>query len=157
MIIFDLDCAHGHSFEGWFASADEFTRQKAADLVHCPVCDSAEVQRRPSAQVRVRKSAAPAKVRERPAPAAAAQSPAAAQAQQVLAGLPPEVLARLREVVRNTEDVGERFPEEARKIHYEETEPRAIRGQASPEEAEALTEEGIEFAPLPPFLTGETH
>ena len=73
------------------------------------------------------------------------------------AGLPAEVLASLRELVRNTEDVGERFPEEARKIHYEEIPKRSIRGRASKEEAEALKEEGIEFAPLPPFLTGESH
>ena len=67
--------------------------------------------------------------------------------------LPPELLAKLREVVRNTEDVGERFPEEARKIHYDEAPPRSIRGQASREEAEALAEEGIDFSQLPPILT----
>lgn len=152
MIIFDLACAHGHSFEGWFASGEEFTRQKDGDLVHCPVCDSAEVERRPSAQVRVRKAAPPAKPKAAPA---AASAPAAAQ--HAMAGLPAELVARLREVVRNTEDVGERFPEEARKIHYEETPARAIRGQATPEEAKALNEEGIEFSPLPPFLTRESH
>ena len=152
MIIFDLNCAHGHSFEGWFASGDEFTRQKDADLVHCPVCDSAEIQRRPSAQVRVRKAARPAE--PKPAPSAAA---APATTQHAMAGLPAELVARLREVVRNTEDVGERFPEEARKIHYEESPARAIRGQATPDEAKALTEEGIEFSPLPPFLTRESH
>jgi hypothetical protein len=66
-------------------------------------------------------------------------------------------VARLREVVRNTEDVGDRFAEEARKIHYDETPARPIRGQASSEDAEALTEEGIEFSSLPPFLTRDTH
>ena len=69
----------------------------------------------------------------------------------------PSSWRKLREVVRNTEDVGERFPEEARKIHYEETPARAIRGKASREEAEALPDEGIEFAPLPPFLTRDSH
>ena len=59
--------------------------------------------------------------------------------------------------MRNTEDVGEKFPDEARKIHYEETPPRAIRGKASREEAQALTDEGIEFSPLPPFLTRDSH
>ena len=59
--------------------------------------------------------------------------------------------------MRNTEDVGERFPEEARKIHYEETPTRSIRGKASREEAEALTEEGIEFSQLPPILTRDPH
>jgi hypothetical protein len=72
-------------------------------------------------------------------------------------GLPAEAVAKLREIVRNTENVGRRFPEEARKIHYRETPPRAIRGQASRDEAQALTEEGIEFASLPPFLTNDTH
>jgi hypothetical protein len=74
-----------------------------------------------------------------------------------MAGLPAELVARLREVVRNTEDVGERFPEEARKIHYDEAPPRSIRGQASREEAEALVEEGIDFSQLPPFLTRDSH
>ena len=66
-------------------------------------------------------------------------------------------MAKLREVVRNTEDVGERFPEEARRIHYQETPARAIRGKASREDADALTEEGIEFSALPPILTRDTH
>ena len=72
-------------------------------------------------------------------------------------GLPVEAIAKLREIVRNTENVGRRFPEEARKIHYQEVAPRAIRGQASQEEAKALSDEGIDFASLPPFLSGETH
>ena len=69
----------------------------------------------------------------------------------------PEVLAKLREVVRSTENVGRRFAEEARKIHYNEVPARAIRGQASHDEAQELSDEGIEFAPLPPFLTNDTH
>ncbi len=72
-------------------------------------------------------------------------------------GLPAELLAKLRDVIRNTENVGRRFPEEARKIHYEEAPARAIRGQASKEESAALAEEGIDFSPLPEFLTRETH
>lgn len=146
MIVFDLRCPHGHAFEGWFASGEEFTRQQDAGLVRCPVCDDAHVERQPSAKVRVRKGAAVAP--------ATATAPAPAES---VAGFPPELIAKLREIVRNTEDVGERFPEEARKIHYEEAEKRSIRGKASREEAEALAEEGIEFAPLPPILTGETH
>ena len=69
----------------------------------------------------------------------------------------PDRIAKLREVVRNTEDVGERFPEEARKIHYDEAPARSIRGKASREEAEALTEEGIDFSQLPPILTRDSH
>jgi hypothetical protein len=148
MIIFDLLCANGHPFEGWFTSGEEFDRQKEARLVSCPICEGSDVERRPSARVRVAK--APRAPRAAPAPVPAAQGDA-------IAGIPPELLAKLREVVRSTEDVGERFPEEARRIHYDEAPPRSIRGQASREEAEALAEEGIDFSTLPPILTRETH
>jgi len=74
-----------------------------------------------------------------------------------ITGLPVELVKKLRELVRNTENVGRRFPEEARKIHYEEVPPRPIRGQASKDDADALREEGIDFAPLPPFLTRDQH
>jgi len=146
MIVFDLRCTNGHAFEGWFASGEEFARQQAADLVRCPICDDAHVVRQPSAKVRVRKGGG--------APAA---TPPATAPQESVAGFPPELIAKLREIVRTTEDVGERFPEEARKIHYDEAEKRSIRGKASREEAEALLEEGIDFASLPPILTGDTH
>lgn len=147
MIVFDLRCVHGHGFEGWFASAKEFARQKEAGLVRCPVCDVPGVERLPSARVRVKKGTARDAVPALPA----------APAADVVAGLPAELIAKLREAVRNTEDVGERFPEEARKIHYKETPARSIRGKASREEADALADEGIEFASLPPFLTGDSH
>ncbi len=77
--------------------------------------------------------------------------------QEAITGFPAELVAKLREVVRNTENVGRRFPEEARKIHYEEVPARPIRGQASKEESAALAEEGIEFSPLPDFLVREPH
>lgn len=151
MIIFELACAHGHRFEGWFASGEEFVRQQKKSLVVCPICDDAHVERLPSARVSVSKGAArdnappaePSEERDKPTPAAA--------------GLPGEVVAKLREIVRNTENVGRRFPEEARKIHYQEAPARAIRGQASRDEAKALTEEGIDFTSLPAFLTNDTH
>ena len=147
MIVFDLLCANGHAFEGWFASGAEFDRQKAARLVSCPACDGIDIARRPSAKVRVGK-----------AQVAVPASPSAPAApHDAIAGISPELLAKLREAVRNTEDVGERFPEEARRIHYDEAPPRSIRGQASREEAEALAEEGIDFSQLPPFLTRDSH
>ena len=149
MIVYDLLCTNGHAFEGWFASGAEFDRQKAARLLSCPVCDGFDVERRPSAKVRT------AKVRTAKAPAAAPAPVSAGQ--DAIAGIPPELLAKLREVVRNTEDVGERFPEEARKIHYDEAPPRSIRGKASREEAESLAEEGIDFSQLPPILTRDSH
>jgi hypothetical protein len=74
-----------------------------------------------------------------------------------MTGVPDELVRKLREIVRNTENVGNRFPEEARKIHYEEVPSRPIRGQASKDEADALREEGIDFMPLPPFLTRDHH
>jgi len=145
MIVFELACAQGHRFEGWFASSEEFDRQRERSLVSCPVCNDAQVARIPSARVSVPRGAS-AEVSTTPAPAA-----------PVAAGLPPELVAQLRDIVKNTENVGRRFPEEARKIHYEEVPPRAIRGQASPEEAKSLTDEGIEFASLPPGLLPDTH
>src|SRR4051812_25018762 len=145
MIVFDLSCKHGHVFEGWFASGDAFEEQQRAQLVRCPVCDDYHVERRPSARVRVSKGEAAVDVAAKP------------EVPEQIAGLPPEVLAKLREIVKKTEDVGERFPEEARKIHYDESPKRAIRGRATKEDAEALREEGIDFSSLPPFLTGDTH
>lgn len=149
MIVFDLRCGQGHAFEGWFDSADAFDGQAARGLVACPVCDDAQVLRVPSARVAVPKDRAPA--------AQGAPSPAPDGPRAMAAGLPPELVAKLREVVRATEDVGARFPEEARKIHYEEVPHRPIRGVASAEEAKALADEGIEFSPIPPILTREDH
>ena len=145
MIVFDLTCVHGHRFEGWFASADDFERQSKAVLVRCPVCDDASVVRIPSAKVHVGK----ATIDMPPA----AEEPEAEKA----AGLPDELVRKLREIVRNTENVGRRFPDEARKIHYEEVPARPIRGQATKDDADALREEGIDFASLPPFLTRDHH
>lgn len=151
MIIFELSCAHGHRFEGWFASGEEFTRQQERSLVTCPICDDAHIERLPSARVCVTKGAARDNVPAAEPVEERQDSDAAAM------GLPAEALSKLRELVRNTENVGRRFPEEARRIHYKEAPARAIRGQASQEEAKSLTDEGIEFASLPPFLTRDTH
>ena len=149
MIIFELACGRGHRFEGWFGSSDDFARQSDSQMVRCPVCDEGDVVRVPSAKVRVGSESA--------ASAATDAAPLAAPTQQVVAGLPAEVIAKLREIVRNTENVGPRFPEEARKIHYDEAPARAIRGQASKEESDALAEEGIDVSTLPDFLLRETH
>ena len=152
MIIYELGCAQGHRFEGWFASAEDFATQSAAKMVRCPTCDDEHVVIVPSARVRVTRHAEPA-----PVPASAPAQAAAATRADAVAGLPAEFVRKLREIVRNTEDVGTRFPDEARKIHYDETPARAIRGQASQEEAEALREEGIDFAQVPAFLTRDHH
>lgn len=149
MIVFDLACAQGHRFEGWFASAADFAHQAAAAQVGCPVCNDTTIARVPSAKVRV--GHAPS-TEKKPAEVAAA-----APSNEAIAGLPAELIAKLRDAIRNTENVGRRFPEEARKIHYEEAPARPIRGQASREESAELAEEGIEFSPLPEFLTREIH
>jgi hypothetical protein len=149
MIVFDLTCTHGHRFEGWFASTEDFERQSKAVLVRCPVCDDASVVRLPSAKVHVGRATIDAP--------RAAEAPDAPEGESAIAGLPDELVKKLREIVRNTENVGQRFPEEARKIHYEEAPGRPIRGQASKQEADALREEGIDFTPLPPFLTRDHH
>jgi hypothetical protein len=151
MIIFELTCGHGHRFEGWFASGEEFARQQERSLVACPVCDDANIERLPSARVSVAKGAG----RDNVPPAESTEEPSTTSDAAV--GLPTEALVKLREIVRNTENVGRRFAEEARKIHYQEVPARAIRGQASRDEAKALTDEGIEFTSLPSFLGGETH
>ena len=152
MIIFELACGRGHTFEGWFASAEDFARQNETSLVRCPVCDDATVAIVPTANVHVGHAAeTPPPKPEEPL------TPVANVADDIVAGIPADLLRKLREVVKATEDVGRRFPDEARKIHYEEAPARAIRGQASQEEAKALREEGIDFTTLPPILTREHH
>ena len=154
MIIYELTCGEGHWFEGWFASADEFARQAAGGLVQCPSCGRVDISIVPSAKVAVQRAAPEASPQSG---AESAAPPAATGSAAMMGGLAPEVLRKLREIVHATENVGARFPEEARRIHYEEVPARAIRGQASPDEAQALRDEGIEFAALPAFLTRETH
>mgnify|MGYP001627363888 CR=1 FL=1 len=138
MKVLNLQCRHAHAFEGWFASEDDFQGQLARGLVECPVCGEAEVTKMPSA----------------PRLNLGASEPQAAPAKQEVVNAPNAQLQAawmqlVKQVMANTEDVGEKFAEEARKIHYGETEERGIRGQASREETEALLEEGIGVLPLP--------
>lgn len=147
MIVIDLCCDKDHRFEGWFASAEAFDQQHASQMVSCPVCASTTVRRLPSAPyVQTRTAAAAPNSSSTPpstppgAPSGTSLSPATAAA----------VLQMLRHMSRNAEDVGERLPEEARRIHYGNAEARDIRGQASPEDVEDLLEEGIVVVPLPP-------
>ncbi len=151
MKVLDLHCAHGHLFEGWFASEDDFQGQLARDLVQCPMCGDTAVTKRLSAP-RLNLGAPP------PEPAVTASKPAGKQ--EVIA--PPEAalqaawMKAVAQVMAQTEDVGERFAEEARRIHYGEADERGIRGQATREETQALLEEGIAVLPLPvpPALKG---
>jgi hypothetical protein len=141
MKVLNLQCAHAHAFEGWFGSEDDFQDQLARGLVECPMCGDAAIAKLPSAP-RLNLGAA------QPAPAADAQPK-----QEVMSAPNPQLQAAwmqlVKQVMANTEDVGERFADEARKIHYGETEERGIRGQASKEETQSLLEEGIGVLPLP--------
>jgi hypothetical protein len=152
MIVYDLVCKHRHRFEGWFSSNEDFERQREAKLIRCPLCDDAAIARRPSAQVRVGRAAQPKKETNAEKSDAPAQKPA-----EVALGGDADVLQMMRQLVADTENVGRAFAEEARKIHYEEAPKRGIRGQATPDEAEGLREEGIDFMSLPPFLTRNLH
>lgn len=133
MKVLCLRCAHGHDFEGWFGSEDDFLDQHGRGLVACPVCADTAVSRVPSAP-RLNLSGA----REAGSPALAAQP-----------DLQRMWLQAVRHVMSSTEDVGGRFAEEARRIHYGEVASRGIRGQTTADEARALRDEGIEFASLP--------
>ena len=138
MKVLNLQCRHGHGFEGWFSSEDDYRSQAERGLVACPMCADTQVSKLPSAP-RLNLSGA------KEAPASEAQ-PVAAGPSGAMQAL---WLQALRHVVENTEDVGERFAEEARRIHYGESDARNIRGQATREDTEALLEEGIEVMPLP--------
>jgi len=155
MKVLNLQCRHGHGFEGWFASDDDFQRQLAADLVQCPLCSDPQITRLPSAP-RLNLSGArapampPAGPPASPLPASSPAAPATGQASEVArSDLQAQWLQAVAHVLKTTEDVGERFAEEARRIHYGESEHRGIRGQASADERAALADEGIEVMPLP--------
>jgi len=149
MIVYDLICSHEHRFEGWFASADDFARQREGAAIRCPLCDDGQIERLPSAQVRTGRAAPPSE----PRPARTAE-PRSETATAAVAG-DAETLKLVRRLIANTENVGRAFAEEARKIHYEEVPARGIRGQATPDEAESLRDEGIDFLSLPGILGRE--
>lgn len=135
MIRFDLICDKQHGFEAWFSSNDDFDKQNGQGLVSCPQCGSSKVEKAlmaPSVSTSRKKDAT--------------TRLAMNNAQQA-------AMDQLRKAVKtirdNSEDVGERFPEEARKIHYGESEERGIIGQAKPDEVKSLVEEGVGIAPLP--------
>ncbi|GIX23810.1 MULTISPECIES: DUF1178 family protein [Caldimonas] len=134
MKVFDLRCGHGHGFEGWFASEEDFQSQLARGLLSCPLCGDATVEKLPSA----------------PRLNLGAGSQPEASAPQEAMPTPEQLWLRaVRHVLEHTEDVGERFAEEARRIHYGEVPSRGIRGQTTQEDAQALREEGIEVLTLP--------
>jgi hypothetical protein len=156
MIRYALNCDSGHDFESWFANSAAYDKQIKRALVACPVCGSTKVEKSIMAPRLGRSdngdvTAAPETTPPQPAPA---MPPAPAKAPLAVMS-PPErelrkKLKELREhITKNSDYVGPRFPEQARKIHYGEIEHRSIYGEASPEEAKELHDEGIEFHPLP--------
>lgn len=145
MIVFDLACDNNHPFEGWFGTADDFALQAKGGHIACPVCGSVEVTRQLSAPyVNTRSGSKPADESQMVAVANAAQE------------LKKKFIAH---VLSNTEDVGLRFPEEARRIFYKEAPERAIRGTASSQEVGELKEEGIDVMAIPgtPALPEKLH
>jgi hypothetical protein len=128
MIVFELVCTHEHRFEGWFASTEDFDRQCQRGLLSCPVCADPKIEKLPSARIGGFAAAT-----------SAADMPNARMR-----------LSELRNaIIAHTEDVGPRFTEEARRMHYDETPKRAIRGVATTTETQELIEEGIDVFPLP--------
>ena len=140
MKVLNLQCAHQHSFEGWFASEEDFQGQLQRGLVECPMCGDATITKMLSAPRLNLGAAAPQETTQEPRQEVVAAPDATMQAAW---------MKMVRQVMASTEDVGEKFPEEARRMHYGETEERGIRGQATVAETEALIEEGIGVLPLP--------
>jgi hypothetical protein len=147
MIHYNLRCKLGHAFESWFQSSSAYEDQEERKLVNCPVCGSSEVERAIMAPQIVsgksRETAAPA-------PAPTADPPPSTQ---LMMAQERELRTKLKElrdhIVKNADNVGEKFPTEARKMHYGDIEHRPIYGEASPTEARELIEEGVEVTPLP--------
>ena len=147
MIVFDLHCKDGHRFEGWFGSAKDFASQKKRGLLSCPTCGDTAIQKGLSAP-RLNMGAQEPK-----------QLPVPTQRTPEMEGKDPFAVAQilysrmLDEILTKSEDVGKKFPEEARKIYYQESPGRAIRGQATQEEHDALVDEGIPVARFPVIPT----
>jgi hypothetical protein len=154
MIRYNLRCERGHTFESWFQSSSAYETQEKRKLVNCPACGSAKVERAIMAPQIVSKkgrdiaAAAPAAPNDVAAPEVATQG-----STPLLMAQERELRAKLKElrdhIVKNADNVGDRFPNEARKMHYGDIEHRPIYGEASPEEARALIDEGVEVSPLP--------
>ncbi|MBU2583511.1 MAG: DUF1178 family protein [Alphaproteobacteria bacterium] len=158
MIKYALRCSNEHEFEVWFKSISAFDDQQRDGRLRCPVCDDAAIEKALMAPSVVTTKAKPRTLppadTDTATPTAAATPPKPESYVPVASATPPaQVMEMLREyrsfVEANTDDVGKNFAEEARRIHYEETEPRGIRGQATISEFRELEEEGIEVAPLP--------
>lgn len=152
MKVLDLQCQHQHSFEGWFASEDDFQSQHARSLVECPLCGDHQITKKLSAP-RLNLSGASQALSAESSDATVSTSQGVTPATSAAVAMPLEAqqawLHMVQHVLANTEDVGGQFAQEARKMHYGEAPERAIRGQVSKEESSALLDEGIQVMPLP--------
>ena len=156
MIHYNLRCKKGHAFESWFQSSSAYEQQERRKLVNCPVCGSSDVERAIMAPQIVSKKGhdtAPAEAVPAVTPAPATEATPPSPSTPLLMTQERELRAKLKElrdhIVGNADNVGERFPNEARKMHYGDIEHRPIYGEASPDEARALIDEGVEVMPLP--------
>jgi hypothetical protein len=151
MIRYALNCDKGHRFESWFQNSDAYDKQAKRGLVTCPQCGSAKVEKAIMAP-RLAGARKRGNQDETPVPSASAETADKAPV-AMMSPMEKEFRAKLKElrdhIVKNADDVGQKFPEEARKMHYGETEHRSIYGVASPDDAKELAEEGIEFQPIP--------
>lgn len=157
--VFDLQCSNDHLFEGWFGSHDDYDSQQARGLLTCPICHSDSITKRLSAPrlnvghfnashqdaESAQQESSQTRAQHHDAQSVVAASPELAQIQAA-------VMMQMREFIRKTENVGDRFADEARKIHEGEIEERPIRGTATREERESLAEDGIAVVALPDFL-----
>lgn len=176
MKVLNLRCVHGHAFEGWFGSDRDYAEQTERGLVECPLCGNAQVERLPTAarlSLSSSRMSAAAKARKKdqaqrelerdselePADAEPSRTEVVAKTQAGPNSAEALWMQAVRHVLANTEDVGSRFADEARRIHYGEVPERGIRGQASADETEALRDEGIEVhaLPVPKALKGPAH
>jgi hypothetical protein len=156
MIRYALICDHEHSFESWFQNSAAYDKQVKRGLVTCPVCNSAKISKAlmaPRLSGVKKRGQAIAAAEAAPAADMPAAVPAPAAPVAMISPQEQEFRAKLKElrehIVKNADNVGQKFPEEARKMHYGETEPRSIYGEASPEQAKELHEEGNEFHAQP--------
>ena len=172
MKVLNLQCSQQHSFEGWFACEDDFQSQRDRGLVECPMCCNKDIQKMPSApRLNLGGHQVPGSSSEKYSRQSIESNDSSELARQQNAALGGTVgatveqpghrhglteqaafLTALRQMVADTEDVGDRFAHEARAMHYGDSQARSIRGQASPREAQELLQEGIDVLPLPPLL-----
>lgn len=144
MIVFDLHCENGHTFEGWFGSSADYDQQRERGLVDCPECGCSNVGKAPMAPAVPAKGNASVETRPAKAEAQLSNAPMPPQVKEAL-----EVLAKAQaKALEKSTWVGNKFAEEARSQHYGETEDTPIHGKASKEEAEELAAEGIAVAPI---------